>query len=61
MKKIYKTYTDRSPHSFDGKKWTYKTTSFEVEVMSVVGIWAMVRRKGGVPFTCNISQLKEAK
>jgi hypothetical protein len=58
MKKIYKIFNKTEPYKYDGKKWEYRTVVFEVEVMATVGIWAMVRRKGCVPFVCNTSELK---
>jgi len=48
-----------SPDKFDGKKWTYKTDLYEVEVMGVVGRFAMVRRKGCAPYVCQSKEIQE--
>ena len=48
------------PHKFDGKKWTYITDRFEVTVMAVVSGYAMVRRKGAMPFVVGEKELHDA-
>lgn len=59
MKKECKILTQSLPDTYDGFKWKYKTVSFDVEVMSIVGKYAMVRRKGAFPFVCKASQLSD--
>lgn len=46
------------PFHFDGALWHMKTLEFEVTVLSVVGIWAMVRKKGCAPFVTHKKCLK---
>ena len=40
----------KKPDKFDGKRWTYLDEEFEVIVMAVVGVYAMVRRPQCAPF-----------
>jgi hypothetical protein len=39
--------------------WTYDASEVQVEVMATKGIYAMVRRKGCMPFVVEIKCLKE--
>ena len=48
------------PISFNGKKWLYKTTFRNVEVMAVADGWAMVRISKFAPYLCPEKEL-EAK
>ena len=47
------------PVNFDGHKWIYKTEEKEVLVMAIAGGYAMVRRKGCMPYVCPVKELKE--
>ena len=47
----------RTPKTFDGKTWTYSAEDYEVCVMTRVEGYAMVRRKGCVPFVVRESEL----
>lgn len=42
-----------------GKHWAGRSESAPVEVMAVVGIHAMVRRIGCLPFVCDSRHLSE--
>ncbi len=52
--------TKLAPVVIDGK-FIQEATSLEVEVMAIVKGYAMVRRKGAMPFICNVKDLKELK
>jgi hypothetical protein len=45
------------PTTFHGGKWTYEVEEFVVSVMAKSGIYAMVRRKGCMPFVSPIKNL----
>ena len=49
------------PEYFNGKVWKYNTIEFEVQVMSIVEKYAMVRRKGCMPFVIGIKNLIERR
>jgi hypothetical protein len=60
--KLKKTYiqTVLHPKSFTMKTgWIYETEHRAVVLMSIVGIYAMVRRKGCMPYVCGIKELTE--
>jgi len=38
-------------------KWANEISTFEVRVMVVAEGYAMVRRKGAMPFVCNVKNL----
>ena len=59
--KLKKTYiqTVMHPKSFKDHKWTYEIESRPVVLMAIVGIHAMVRRKGCNPYVCNVKELTE--
>ena len=46
----------KTPINFDGKQWTYETSEIEVIVMSLSGKYAMVRRKGCMPFVVEVKK-----
>ena len=46
-----------SPDKLVAGKWTYTTEDRDVVLMAVVGIYAMVRRKGCVPYVCDVKEL----
>lgn len=46
------------PVSFTGTGWKYETERREVVVMAVAGTWAMVRRKGCMPYTAMVKELE---
>jgi hypothetical protein len=49
--------TQKVPDNFVNLKWEYKINKFEVRVMAISGGYAMVRRKGCLPFVCNMKDL----
>lgn len=49
--------TRKESSNFINYKWEYKINKFEVRVMATVDGYAMVRRKGCMPFVCNIKEL----
>lgn len=57
MKKEQVILRRKEPVSFNGKKWTYQETEFEVIVMAVADGFAMVRRPGCMPFVVDEKQL----
>lgn len=61
--KLKKTYiqTVMHPKSFKDHKWTYETERRAVVLMAIVGMHAMVRRKGCTPYVCGTKELKEVK
>lgn len=50
LKKEMATLRVKRPEKLVKGKWEYRTEEFEVEVMARVKRYAMVRRKGAVPF-----------
>jgi hypothetical protein len=48
-----------TPDRFDGKRWHFKREVIPVAVLSIYRNWAMVRRKGYMPFVVSIKDLKE--
>jgi len=48
----------QSPIAFVRSRWTYSTERREVVLMAVVRQWAMVRRKGAVPYVCELKELE---
>ena len=56
MKKA--VHKDRQPISFNGKKWLYKTTLRNVEVMAIADGWAMVRLSKCAPYLCEEKDLE---
>lgn len=46
-----------NPVAFTKGEWSYHTEHREVTVLAVVGAWAMVRRKGAMPFVCSVKDL----
>ncbi len=50
--------TKSSPAIVDGKI-IQEVSTFEVRVMAVAENYAMVRRKGAMPFVCNVKDLME--
>lgn len=50
-------YSQRRPKAFDGK-WSYETVEYEVRVMARAEGWAMVRRKGCMPFVASEKELR---
>lgn len=48
----------RMPAIKDGK-WVTVTDEFEVRVMAIVEGYAMVRRKGCMPFVCRVRDLRK--
>ncbi len=46
------------PISFNGKKWLYKTTLRNVEVMAIADGWAMVRLSKCAPYLCEEKDLE---
>jgi hypothetical protein len=50
-------FTRKEPANFINFKWEYKINKFEVRVMAISEGYAMVRRKGCIPFVCNIKDL----
>ena len=59
MKKNTMLLTTRNPVKLQNMKWQYETSAFEVEVLAVVKIYAMVRRKGFMPFVVYVKNLTE--
>jgi hypothetical protein len=53
----FATHTMRVPTSFKNGRWTYKTMSWRVRVMAVAENYAMVRRKGCVPYVVPVKEL----
>lgn len=53
------TFTDRRRVRKTENGWEYEVFVFEVHVMAIVGIYAMVRRKGAMPFVAEIKQLTQ--
>ena len=51
-------YTKTSPKIKDGK-FISETDEFEVRVMATTEGWAMVRRKGCMPFVAQITDLRQ--
>ena len=47
------------PTAFNGSKWSHETTEIEVRIMAIVDGYAMIRRKGCIPFVCSVKELKE--
>ncbi len=47
------------PTTFKNLKWSYKMEEWEVEVMAIVGKWAMVRRSCCVPLVVPTTTLVE--
>ena len=47
------------PHKFDGKRWSYIVELRDVEVMAISGKYAMVRRKGALPYVCMVKELSQ--
>ena len=52
-------YLLRAPSSFHDGKWYYKTEEIEVRIMAMAEGWAIVRRKGSMPFVCKITDLRQ--
>ena len=52
---------DKRPVSFNGKKWSYKTTLKNVEVMAIADGWAMVRLPKCAPYVCEEKELENLK
>lgn len=46
------------PDKFDGKKWSYFTEGRVVILMAVAKGFAMVRRKGCMPYVCQLKELR---
>jgi len=59
MKKRYGILTKTSPDKYDENGWHYITEQIDVEIMAVSGIYAMVRRKGCMPFVCDFRNVVE--
>lgn len=57
MKKQKAVLTRTRPIGFKDGKFTSETESFDVIVMAIVDNYAMVRRKGFVPFVCRQREL----
>jgi hypothetical protein len=51
------TYTHDHPIRFRAGKWEYERRVEEVTVMYREKVWAMVRRKGRVPFVVRSKEL----
>ncbi len=52
-------YFHKTPFSYNPKEgWVEKTEEWEVEVMAIAKKYAMVRRKGCMPFVASIKELK---
>jgi len=47
----------KKPDKFDGRRRTYIDEEFEVIVMAVVGVYAMVRRPQCAPFIVSAKEL----
>lgn len=52
------TYFFERPESLVNGKWTHKAEEWEVEVMAIVGKYAMVRRKACFPFVVSVKELR---
>lgn len=57
MKHQKAVHLHSEPFRYDGKQWHYRTESRNVVVLSVVGVWAMVRRPRCVPYVCHKKEL----
>lgn len=56
MKKRFATL-ERKSSIIVGGKWAWKTETWDVEVLAIVGVHAMVRRKGCYPFVVGTKRL----
>ena len=57
MKKMIHIHTE--PVVFKNRRWTYHHEEWVVEVLAIVGAWAMVRREKCVPFVVPKTTLVE--
>lgn len=57
MMKDKAIYTKQEPDKLTRNGWVYKTAQFEVRIMAVAEGYAMVRRKGAMPFICQEKDL----
>ena len=46
------------PVAFKDSEWVYKTEEREVRVMAIAEGYAMVRRKGAIPYVCKLKELR---
>ena len=51
-------YTQAKPAIKDGR-WIFVKDEFEVRIMAIAEGYAMVRRKGNMPFVCQITELRQ--
>jgi hypothetical protein len=58
LKKVYKILRQRTPKRLTANGWAYEDILVNVEVMCVVGIYAMVRVKRCIPFVCFVDKLE---
>ena len=59
LKKTY-AYSKKIPVVVAGK-WAWKIELWEVQLLSLTGKWATVRRKGMMPFVVLEKELSESK
>lgn len=50
MKKLMAIWTRKYPYHFNGTRWSYGTTQFEVKILATSEGYAMVRRQSAIPF-----------
>lgn len=61
MKKLMAIWTRKYPYHFNGTRWSYGTTQFEVKILATSEGYAMVRRQSAIPFVVAEKELSKEK
>lgn len=59
MKRTKAMLKQQIPTAFRNGAWEHETVEFEVRIMATAEGYAMVRRKGAMPFVCQEKELSD--
>lgn len=58
MKSLFAIHVCRIPVTMVKGKWVYEVDERPVEVMALASGFAMVRRKGAMPYVCELKEIR---